>query len=245
MLIDERLKIINHHLERLAIFLKGYVFSSWLQELRKDSELLRDIEDAVKDVDHFRKKHWDNPLEFGLYRTVVYCLVRELKPKVFVETGVLHGLTSNYALRAIKSNGVGKLISIDLPSYFESGPSNHDGYEDVLPSGKEPGWVINEKYKTWWELHLGRSLDLLPSLLEHHDEIDLFLHDSEHTYDTMWGEFKTVWPHLKKGGLLIADNIGDNTAFFDFAMSVSRCPLVIPDGDRMINGPIRFGIIQK
>jgi predicted O-methyltransferase YrrM len=33
-------------------------------------------------------------------------------------------------------------------------------------------------------------------------------------------EFETVWPFLRKGGILIADDVGMNDAFSDFAMNV-------------------------
>jgi len=66
-------------------------------------------------------------------------LTRLIKPNFFIETGVLHGLTSSFILEAIAKNERGKLLSIDYPSYFNQVPVNDDGYYDNLSKGKEPG----------------------------------------------------------------------------------------------------------
>jgi predicted O-methyltransferase YrrM len=71
-----------------------------------------------------------------------------------------------------------------------------------------------------WELTLGRSSDKLPALLKTLGPIDIFFHDSEHTYDNMVWEFQTVWPGLKPGGKLLAHNVDKNTAFADFEQTV-------------------------
>lgn len=133
----------------------------------------------------------------------VYALVRLLKPGVMVETGVADGTTSAYILRAMEENGRGKLYSIDLPS-------------SRLPAGKAPGWIVPEELRKRWELRVGDAAGLLPPLLEELGEIDIFLHDSLHTYGHMLFEFRAAWPRLKAGGLLLSHDIGRNAAFFDF-----------------------------
>ncbi len=40
--------------------------------------------------------------------------------------------------------------------------------------------------------------------------MDLFLHDSLHTTRNMRREFETVWPSLRAGGLLLADDVERN-----------------------------------
>jgi len=47
-------------------------------------------------------------------------------------------------------------------------------------------------------------------------EIDIFLHDSDHSYQNMLWEFQTAWKYLKAGGLLLSHNIDANDAFSDF-----------------------------
>ena len=57
---------------------------------------------------------WWNDGDAGLTRAI-WCLVRHLRPKKIVETGVAHGVTSRCILEALDRNGIGHLWSIDLP----------------------------------------------------------------------------------------------------------------------------------
>ncbi len=57
---------------------------------------------------------WWNDGDAGLVRAI-WCLMRHLRPKNVVETGVAHGVTSRFILEALKRNGDGHLWSIDLP----------------------------------------------------------------------------------------------------------------------------------
>jgi hypothetical protein len=45
----------------------------------------------------------------------------------------------------------------------------------------------------------------------------VFLHDSLHTYRTMRWEFDVVWPRLREGGALLADDVQANRAFAESA----------------------------
>jgi hypothetical protein len=56
----------------------------------------------------------------------------------------------------------------------------------------------------------------LEQLLDGVGEIDCFIHDSLHTYEHMTWEYRTVWKHLRSGGLLLSHDIGGNEAFFEF-----------------------------
>lgn len=174
----------------------------------------------------------------------MYCLVRTILPRDFVETGVLHGLTSKFILGAMLKNKQGKLHSIDYPSYFESGPTNNDGYTDTLPPDKEPGWVVSVNESEFWALDKGSSEKYLPKVLEECQEIDVFLHDSEHTYKTMTFEIELAWSKLAPKGFLICDNIDANTAFFDFCRKNKLMPFVFPELNTL-NGVLKFGVIQK
>ena len=111
---------------------------------------------------------------------------------------------------AMEENNKGHLYSIDLPS------------PELLSSGKEPGWVVPEHLRNRWDLRFGMSSELLPSLLEEVKMVDIFLHDSEHSYENMYWEYKTTWRYLRKGGLLLSHDITLNSAFRDFAKYVSE-----------------------
>ena len=143
------------------------------------------------------------------YHRALYIMTRILKPEIVIETGVFEGHSSLSILLALEENNKGYLHSIDLPS-----PS--------LPPGKEPGWIVPEHRRKRWDLKPGKSSDLLPGLLEEIKEVDIFLHDSEHSYENMYWEYKTAWEYLRKGGLLLSHDISQNSAFKDFAKYVSE-----------------------
>ncbi|MBA7479591.1 hypothetical protein ES707_15025 [subsurface metagenome] len=148
-------------------------------------------------------------------RITLYVIVRKLKPRIIVETGVSGGVSSAYILCALEENKYGKLYSIDLP--FEDLPFEE---RKIFPPGEQSGWVIPDYLKDRWELVLGKSYEKLLPLLEELRVIDIFLHDSEHSYKNMLCEYQTVWPFLKRGGILLSDDVDSNDAFSDFCESI-------------------------
>jgi hypothetical protein len=56
----------------------------------------------------------------------------------------------------------------------------------------------------------------LPKLLASIGEIDIFFHDSKHTYEHMFFEFEAAFQRLRLGGVLASDDISWNSAFFEF-----------------------------
>ena len=234
----------SYFLGRLSSVLGGRDLLPYLGELH-GSPLPRQFEEIVAGEPTFETKRFDSIWQLRLYRVWVYCLVRALRPAVFVETGVLHGMTSAFVLEAMRVNGHGRLISIDLPSYAETGPANVDGYTGTLPPGREPGWLVPDALRDRWELHLGASLDVLPGVLDGIDRLDVFLHDSDHTYETMRGEFELAWPKLAEGGALIADDSTDNTAFAELCERVGRTPLLFPNPNEQPHDEARCGLILK
>ncbi len=147
------------------------------------------------------------PSGYGLQMTrelpCLYLLIRLTQPDTVIETGVSSGASSTYILRSLHDNNRGRLYSIDLP------PEN-------LPEGKESGWIVPQYLRNRWSLHIGDSKELLEPLLDSVGEIDCFMHDSLHTYEHMLWEFRTVWKHLRSGGLLLSHDVGANDAFLDF-----------------------------
>jgi predicted O-methyltransferase YrrM len=132
----------------------------------------------------------------------LYVLVRALKPEIFVETGVSAGESSTFILQAMQDNNFGKLYSIDLPR-----ATVEKGLTTIIPEDKSSGWLIPESLKARWELHLGKSEEILPTLFSKLKQIDVFFHDSLHTYDHMMFEYQSCWDYLKEGGILFSDDI--------------------------------------
>ena len=133
----------------------------------------------------------------------IYALCRITKPNIIVETGVAYGLSSMYILHALHKNSIGKLYSFD--SIFRPWESK-----------KMIGSIIPDELKANWEFINERSSDKLKPLLNKIGKVDIFIHDSLHTYRNMMYEFKTAWPFIKNNGFLISDDISDNNAFADF-----------------------------
>ena len=216
----------------------------YLGELR-DGDLIARLEAEVAGEPTWTTKSFGDVWTMRLYRIGLYALTRALAPRRFVETGVLHGLTSAFILEALERNGgEGRLISVDLPSYAESGPANRDGYGATLPPGRQPGWAVPEALRGRWDLHLGSSLALLPELLSD-AEIDVFLHDSDHTFATMDAEIRLAWAALRPGGVLFVDNATDSTALDDFAAEVGRVAQYLPTPDQTFMEEMRCGVIRR
>ncbi|HEV3477992.1 MAG TPA: class I SAM-dependent methyltransferase [Gaiellaceae bacterium] len=158
----------------------------------------------------------------------LYRLLRQLRPRVAVETGVCNGVSTAFLLLALEDNGEGELHSIDLPEVagaeYEPGTFWDGKGGAVIPPGKDPGWMVPPALRSRWQLVLGRSQDELPPLLESLGEIDFFMHDSEHSYECMSFEFRTAWAALRDGGVLVADDVNVNSAWDEFARQVDREP---------------------
>lgn len=140
----------------------------------------------------------------SLLARVCYAITRALRPTVILETGVCYGVTSAHFLCAMQVNQHGHLHSIDLPPLGKNG--------DAFVGSLVPLELLNR-----WTLHRGSTRRLLPPLVATLGHADLFLHDSQHTFANMRSEFLTVWPALRPGGALIADDVEGNAAFQELA----------------------------
>ncbi len=196
---DNRIDILRQQRLSQILGISEDIAHGYLEEYNSLSELHEHIEEeCVRGGYDLR----------SLFCPELYVIARHAKPKTIVETGVFAGISTSYILAALEANRSGNLYSIDLPG---ADPTAN------LPKGKAPGWMIPESLKKGWTLLVGSSGTLLENLLRELVDIDVFFHDSEHSYDNMIHEFSTSWPHLGVGKLLIADNILANDAFIDFS----------------------------
>jgi len=156
---------------------------------------------------------------------MLWAVVRLRRPRVVVETGVCNGLSSAVILEALARNGEGRLISIDLPEFSDPGLNDAEFWEGkggaVIPAGRPVGWLAPETLRANWRLELGRAQDLLVPLLKDQGPVDVFIHDSEHSYDNQLFEFTEGYAALAPGGLLIATDINWSNAFDDFWATIS------------------------
>jgi predicted O-methyltransferase YrrM len=152
----------------------------------------------------------------------LYWLVRKLKPKTIVQTGVCNGLSAAFMMLGLVKNGPhGRLHAIDLPPVFNSEDAGWKikgkVYGVVIPEGKSSGWIIPDAYRDRFEVWSGDAKALLPKMVDKVDAIDLFYHDSDHTYDHMMFEFREAKRKLKPGGLIVGDDVSWNASVWDLA----------------------------
>jgi predicted O-methyltransferase YrrM len=152
----------------------------------------------------------------------LYWLVRRLKPRTILQTGVCNGLSTAFMMLGLVKNGSeGTLRAIDLPAVFApNDPSwTIEGkvYGAVIPEGKTSGWLVPEAYHERLEIWNGNAKDLLPKMVDEVDSIDLFYHDSDHSYNHMIFEFHQAKRKLSKDGLVVADDVAWNASLWDFA----------------------------
>ncbi|MDQ0464052.1 putative O-methyltransferase YrrM [Caulobacter ginsengisoli] len=153
---------------------------------------------------------------------MLWSLVRSRKPARVVETGVCNGLSSAVMLKAMDANGAGELVSVDLPEFAEPERNTEAFWAGkggaVVPPGKDCGWLVPDEFRGRWSLVLGRASEVLPAVLA--DGCDIFIHDSEHSYENQLFEFRQGWAALRPGGVLVATDINWSAAFDDWRKTV-------------------------
>ena len=172
----------------------------------------------------------------SLFARCCYLSCRLIQPSVVMETGVAYGVSSAFILKALEANGRGTLHSVDLPPLR-------------MKAERFWGIAVPDELRGRWCLHRGSSTPVLPRLLRQMGSVDLFVHDSLHTYRNMRREFETVWPYLRTGGLLLADDVERNRAFGEVRLRYPALWRVVEDRERHpLHGraaPVVFGIAVK
>jgi predicted O-methyltransferase YrrM len=132
----------------------------------------------------------------------LYGLTRWFRPTVIVESGGYIGMSSAFILKALADEKLttAKLYSIELSEDCEQGVL----VPDELRSASGGFIPIRGKVEDFLKSNE------LPS------SIDMFLHDSSHSYRHMLWEFRQFWPRLRDGGLLVSHDVQMNAAFPEF-----------------------------
>ena len=184
---------VRLHLRRVEARKKMIMAASLSDSLLSQGKSMGDIIEAVS-------------RQTGMTRYPIawYCLVRKHTPSVIVETGTSMGWSSFMILTAIKNNKTGHLYSFDL-----------DLSENVKKDGGV-GYLVTDDLKNNWTLKIEDTKKGLEPLLKELKVIDMFIHDSEHTYETMMFEYNLSWNYLRKGGIICSDDINHSEAFEEF-----------------------------
>jgi hypothetical protein len=178
-----------------------------------------------------------NDGDAGLVRAI-WCLVHHCKPRNVIETGVGHGLTSRFALEALRYNAAGHLWSIDLPPI-----------DPALRA--QVGTAVGNQHRGNWTYIEGSSRRRLPALLSKFGQIDLFIHDSLHSERNVRFELDRAWAKLRSGAAIVVDDIDANDGFQSFTTKFPGYPSLVCEAEtlhpdlRRFNQKGLFGIILK
>lgn len=176
------------------------VVTGYFDELEQDAALRQHIERATRQSD------WgfmaDSTPLFGR-RIGWYALVRMLRPKVVVETGVDKGLGACLLAAALKRNS-------------EEGFAGHYYGTDINPLA---GYLLASDYAPFGTMLYGDSIE---SLQRFEDEIDLFINDSDHSATYEAEEYRVVTDKLAPGALILGDNAHCTDKLLEFSLSSGR-----------------------
>jgi len=127
-----------------------------------------------------------------------YAIVRATKPNVVVETGTEKGLGSLVIAEALLRNGKGELVTIDIEP--------------------QSGLLIGGDWARVIERAIGDSLVALSTI----NNIDLFIHDSDHSADHELRELDSVTSHLSATAIVLSDNSHATSVLAEWSLRSNR-----------------------
>ena len=147
---------------------------------------------------------------------LLYALTRLHKPAVVIETGVAAGFSSASFLSAMRQNGSGHLYSSDFP-YFR-----------IAEPEKYVGVILDENLREQWSLFLEGDRANLPNIASRvGGKVGLFHYDSDKSYDGRKFALDLVRPLMADDGLIVMDDIQDNSFFHDWVAREPAMPWAV------------------
>lgn len=174
--------------------------AAYFAELEGDEELARHVRATTEGSPH--RSVADPVARYGR-RLGWYALVRALRPRLVVETGVDKGLGACVLAAALRRNAA------------EGHPGRYVG-TDLSPTA---GWLFTGSLAAHGQVLHGDSIASLSRL---EGPVDLFIADSDHAYEYESREYRTIEPRLGPGALLLSDNAHCCPALHDFAARTGR-----------------------
>ena len=175
---------------------------TYLSEPGTDGGLARHITEVLGGQDAATRAVADSAPRFGR-RLGWYAVVRALKPRLVVETGVDKGLGAVLLCAALQRNGA------------EGSPGRYLG-TDIRP---EAGYLLSGPYAKVGQVAYGDSLATLGAIAE---TVDLFINDSDHNPAYEEQEYRTILPRLHRGSVIISDNSHSTDVLAKFAEETGR-----------------------
>ncbi len=139
-----------------------------------------------------------------------YALIRAVKPRIVLETGVDRGLGTAVIAAALLRNSAEGSPGIVLAT-------------DIVPAC---GHLLAEPYSSVCRLLIGDSVQQLRLVTE---PVDVFLHDSDHHPEYEWAEYLAIEPRLHAGSVIMSDNSQQTTKLLEFAERTKRSFLFFQD----------------
>jgi predicted O-methyltransferase YrrM len=150
---------------------------------------------------------------------LLYALVRAARPTQVVEVGVADGRSSAVILAALDANDHGTLVSVDIAEEVGGAARGH------------PRWELR--------IHQPRTaVGQLERLLAARRPIDLFFHDGSHRYADQYAEYALAIGALRRGGLLVSDDVDATFAFLDVAARFSLPFTALVDSRRVTGAAV-------
>ncbi len=156
----------------------------YLQEIEQDKELSAHILAHLQQ--HPDRYKSDNTVYYAR-RIGWYALVRILRPRVLIETGIDKGLGSCVLCAALRRNAA----EGDLGHYYGT---------DINPAA---GYLLQSPYKEFGTILYGDSIE---SLNKFDKAVDLFINDSDHSATYEAREYEAILPKMSENGIIVSDN---------------------------------------
>lgn len=215
----------------------------YYNELLGDQDFLKSVNDRVSEIREkwgfkkgiFAKETIPSIDWFAFERALIYVLIRHLKPRVVLETGVYYGGNSAFALLALAQNKTGRMVSVDYPDSEirreGADASRHSlvGNSELYDSTLRPGFMVPLSLHARWELIEGDSLKVIPGLKE---TFDFYIHDSDHSMSFLSRELAAAWEKLSDRAIILVDDIDWSNAFFAFCVKRRLFPLLMTDNGK-------------
>lgn len=162
---------------------------------------------------------------------LIYAICEAIEVRNAVETGVAHGFSSLAILLSVSRRG-GHLWSVDMANPY-------------IRDESEIGIVVPRRLRHGWTLERLPDSVGLPRVLAKAYPVDFSHYDSDKSYEGRMLSYPRLWAGLRDGGILMSDDIGDNTAFRDFAAEINVDPIVISAPGSGTSGPRYVGLLRK
>ncbi len=182
---------------------------AWMAEPNADEALKAHVMSTIAALPVGRAAIADAVPRWGR-RLGWYAVVRALKPKLVIETGLDKGLGAVLLCAALKRNAA------------EGHPGRYLG-TDINPNA---GYLLGGPYAPFGKIAYGDSIATLKTLT---DAVDILINDSDHSADYEYNEYTTLAPLFHDGSVILGDNAHVTDKLLQFATETDRKFLFVQD----------------